>query len=129
MAADLEISCVTVFGGSGFLGAEIVRQLSAEGLTARVATRHPENAEFLEQFASTDNIQPVYADVRDETSVALAMEGCDAVVNTVGLYRESGAETFEAVHELGARNVAHQAASSGIDRLVHISGIGADIVG
>ena len=62
----------------------------------------------------------------DETSVGLAMEGSDAVINAVGLYVENGAETFEAVHEIGALNVAHQAATLGIDRLVHISGIGAD---
>ncbi len=43
------------------------------------------------------------------------------------MYVEHGAETFEAVHELGAVNVAHQAANLGVHRLVHISGIGADL--
>ena len=62
-----------------------------------------------------------------ETSVALAMAGSDAVVNAVGLYVEKGAESFEAVHELGALNVAHQAATLGVDRLIHVSGIGADM--
>ena len=41
MAADSKISCVTVFGGSGFLGSEIVRRLAAAGMNARVAVRHP----------------------------------------------------------------------------------------
>ncbi len=127
MAAGSNISCVTVFGGSGFLGAEIVKRLTADGLVTRVATRHPENTTFPEQSIQAGRIQSVYADLRDETSVALAMEGCDCVINAVGLYIEKGAETFEAVHELGALNVAHQAATLDIERLIHISGIGADL--
>jgi uncharacterized protein YbjT (DUF2867 family) len=59
--------------------------------------------------------------------VALAIDGCDAVVNSVGLYVEGGSETFEAIHELGALNVAHQCAVQNIGRLVHISGIGANM--
>ncbi|NIA72349.1 complex I NDUFA9 subunit family protein [Pelagibius litoralis] len=127
MAVDSQVSCVTVFGGSGFLGREIVKRLTAEGITARAAMRHPDKASGDRRPARRGDVQAVYADVRDETSVALAIDGSDAVVNAVGLYVEKGAETFEAVHELGALNVAHQAAISGVGRLVHVSGIGADL--
>lgn len=119
MTAQSQLGRVTVFGGSGFLGREIVERLLAEGVTVRVAVRHPGRA--------ASGGRPVYADLRDETSVALAVEGSEAVVNAVGLYVEKGAETFEAVHELGALNLAHQAAAQGVDRLVHVSGIGADL--
>lgn len=73
-------------------------------------------------------IEPIYADIRDETSVALAVDNCGAAVNAVGLYVERKAETFELVHEIGALNVAHQAIEQGLQSLVHISGIGADLV-
>jgi NADH dehydrogenase len=106
---------------------EIVKRLAAEGITIRVASRHPDNTNIRQRLGQADNILPVYADVRDEASVADAIEGCDAVVNAVGLYVERGAETFEAVHELGALNVAHQSAVFDVARLVHISGIGADL--
>lgn len=127
MPAGPEIGCVTVFGGSGFLGGKIVERLAAQGITVRVAVRHRENNDIREIPGQTGEILPVYADVRDETSVALAMDASDAVVNAVGLYVERGAETFEAVHELGAVNVAHQCAVQDIARLIHISGIGADL--
>lgn len=126
MAAVTDIKRVTVFGGAGFLGCEIVRALAAARLATRVAVRHPDNVSTMEA-SGQGRIEPVYADVRDESSVALAIKGSDAVINCVSLYVESGAETFEAVHELGALNVAHQAAVFGIDRLVHISGIGVDL--
>jgi NADH dehydrogenase len=47
-------------------------------------------------------------------------------VNAVGLYVERGSESFEAVHAQGALNVVRQARQAGAQRLVHISGIGAD---
>ena len=127
MAANGTINCVAVFGGSGFLGSEIVKQLSAEGIMVLVAIRHIENVRIRDCRSETRLILPVYADVRDETAVAVAMEGCDAVVNSVGLYFQRGSETFEAVHELGALNVAHQCTVQNVRRLIHISGIGADM--
>ncbi len=127
MAADSHPDCVTVFGGSGFLGRAIVERLLAEGTTVRLAARHPDEAAIDRRPDRGGDLQPVHADLRDETSVALALEGAEAVVNAVGLYVEKGAETFEAVHERGAQTVAQQAAILGIDRLVHISGIGADL--
>ena len=127
MAADVGISCVTVFGGSGFLGSEIARRLAAEGIATRVADRHPDRVHQIRGPEPSDGIQRLYADVRDETSVALAVDGSDAVVNAVGLYVENRGETFEAVHEIGALNVAHQCASLNVARIVHLSGIGADM--
>ena len=48
------------------------------------------------------------------------------MVNTVGHYVERSGASFDAIHGQGARHVAAAAASAGIGRLVHISGIGAD---
>ena len=125
MAAKPDISSVTVFGGSGFLGSEIVTQLATAGVSTRVAVRNPDVCP-VPQSTATD-ITAVYADVRDERTVAQALEGSDAAVNAVGLYVEHGAESFVQVHEQGALNVARQCAEKGVRRLVHVSGIGADL--
>lgn len=127
MAAEARPGCVTVFGGTGFLGREIVGRLAADGIAVRLAVRHPDKAATDGGSERGGEIRAVYADVRDEASVGSAVEGSDAVVNAVGLYVEKGAETFEAVHEHGARSVAHRAAAAGVDRLVHMSGIGVDL--
>ena len=122
----MEHSVVTVFGGSGFLGRHIVRRLADQGARVRVAVRRPEGATLLGTSAVRGQIEPVYADVRDETSAANAVAGSDAVVNAVGLYVERGAETFDLVHVRGAGHVARHARRAGVQRLIHISGIGAD---
>ena len=122
----MESKRVTVFGGSGFLGRQIVKHLAAEGSSVRVAVRHPERASFLEQLGRTGQIEFVQADVWDEKTVAEAVKQSASVINTVGHYVEKGRATFDAVHGQGALHVARQARQAGAKRLIHISGLGAD---
>ena len=117
---------VTIFGGSGFLGRQIVKYLAAEGADVRVAVRHPERAFFLERIGGDGQIELVHADVWDEPTVARAVRQSAWVINTVGHYVEKGPATFETVHGQGALHVARQAAQAGAERLIHISGLGAD---
>ncbi len=114
---------VTVFGATGFLGGAVTARLLDAGMNVRVAARHPERFRL---DAPNARVAQVKTDVRDPASVAAAVEGAKAVVNAVGLYLESGAETFDAIHVQGARTVAEQAARSGVEKLVHVSGIGAN---
>ncbi len=115
---------VTVFGGSGFLGRHLVKRLAGDGSVVRVAVRDPEAAMFLKPMGGVGQIVPVRIDVREEASVARAVEGAGAVVNAVAAYVETGGITFEAIHVAGARNVAQESARAGVARLVHLSGIG-----
>jgi NADH dehydrogenase len=69
----------------------------------------------------------IEADVHDEASVAAALAGAYGVVNAVSLYVERGGrETFHAVHVEAAARIARLAREAGVERLVHVSGIGAD---
>ena len=52
--------------------------------------------------------------------------GAFAVVNAVSLYIERGRDTFQSVHVNAAERVARLARETGVERLLHISGIGAD---
>ncbi len=122
----MESKRVTVFGGSGFLGRQIVKYLAAEGTSVRVAVRHPERASFLERLGRDGQIELVRADVWDEPTVARAVKQSASVINTVGHYAEKSRATFGAAHGQGALHVARQAGRAGTTRLVHISGLGAD---
>ena len=55
-------SRITVFGGSGFLGRQIVKRLAADGAHVRVAVRHP-NAHRSSQRAARRADHRDYADV------------------------------------------------------------------
>ena len=116
---------VTVFGGTGFLGRRIVRHLRTHGFSVRTPSRHPDRGHRL--FGPDDpQLKSVETNIHDGRSVADALAGAYGVVNAVSLYVEHGQETFHSVHVESAQRVAAQAHRAGVDRLIHISGIGAD---
>jgi uncharacterized protein YbjT (DUF2867 family) len=117
---------VTVFGGSGFIGTQVVRALARKGLRIRVAVRQPHLAHTMRLMGDVGQVEVVQANVRNEASVRRALEGAQACVNMVGILFEAGAQKFKAVHVEGAEIVAKAAKDLGVDRLVHISAIGAD---
>lgn len=117
---------VTIFGGSGFIGAQAVRQLAKRGWRVRVAVRAPTTANELLPLGDVGQIQLVRCDIGDPASVAAALRGADAAVNLVGVLYESPGRSFDKVHVEGARNIAQAARAAGVTRLVQMSSIGAD---
>ena len=116
---DRQMSCVTVLGGTGFVGRRIVRYLCKSGVTVRIASRHPGPAEG-------DGVKQIAADAHDERAVEAAVAGADGVVNATSLYVEHGSDTFHSMHVETAARIASVARRVGAKRLVHLSGIGAD---
>ena len=122
MAGEL----VTVFGGSGFLGRYVVRNLCRAGYRVRVAVRNPGTAGDLRLAGDVGQVQIVQANVRNRPSIDRALEGAWGVVNLVAILFERGAQTFQGTQALGAKNVAELAAAHGVETFVHVSAIGAD---
>ncbi len=117
---------VTIYGGSGFVGRYIARRLANEGWRVRVAVRRPNEAIFVKTYGVVGQVEPVLCNIRDDASVALAMQEADAVVNCVGVLNELGKNGFDEVQTDGAERIARLASEQGIKRMVHISAIGAD---
>jgi uncharacterized protein YbjT (DUF2867 family) len=122
----MERRVVTVFGGSGFIGRHLVRRFAAEEWIVRVVVRDPERAAFLKMFGDPGQIVPMHGDVADAASVARGISESYAVVNLVGILYEKGRRTFRRIHVEGAENVAKAARDASVERLVHMSAIGAD---
>src|ERR1700741_899113 len=116
---------VTVFGGSGFLGRHVVRELARRDYRIRVAVRRPELAGHLQPLGMVGQINAVQANVRYPASVTAAMRDADVVINLVGILAESGAQRFRTVQAEGAATVAAAEKAAGA-RLIHVSAIGAD---
>lgn len=117
---------VTVFGGSGFVGRHVVRELANRGWRVRVACRRPDLAFFLQPLGRVGQVTAVQANLRYPDSVAAALRDADAAVNLVGVLAESGRQSFEAVHGFGAGAIGKACAAAGISSVVHLSAIGAD---
>lgn len=116
---------VVVFGGSGFIGKQVVRALAKRGKRVRVAMRRPHLGHELRVMGDVGQIQLVQANVRFPESIDRALEEADAVVNLVGVLNEKGRQNYEALHVEAAQAIAEAAARRGIRRVVHLSSIGA----
>jgi NADH dehydrogenase len=117
---------VTIFGGSGFVGRYIARRMAQAGWRVRVAVRRPNEALHVKPYGAVGQVEPVFCNIRDDASVRAVMQGADAVVNCVGILVESGKNKFSDIQAEGAGRIARLAAETGVEKLVHISAIGAD---
>ncbi len=117
---------VTVFGGSGFVGTQAVRYLAKAGWRVRVAVRNPNLAYKMRLLGDVGQIDVVQVNIRNPASIERALDGATASLNLVGLLRETGRQGFQAIHVMGARNIAEAARKMGLTRVVQVSAIGAD---
>ncbi|UWQ52108.1 complex I NDUFA9 subunit family protein [Leisingera caerulea] len=117
---------VIVLGGTGFLGQRVVRRLQDRGCPVSAGTRAPDAAASY-RSSWDSGVGLVRVDLADPDVLARALEGASAVVNCIGFYAETRQQSFQDVHAEAARRIARLARDSGVQRLVHISGIGASL--
>ncbi len=119
---------VCVLGGTGFIGREIVSRLAAAGHGVKVLTRNPAQHRELKVLPS---VRFIRADVHDETRLEDAFEGCDVVINLVGILNETGlgrgnGEQFRRVHTELPQKCVRACRAAGVRRYLHMSGLKAD---
>src|SRR5262245_59901960 len=95
-----------VLGGSGFIGRYIVKRLAARGEVVVVGCRNAEEAKFLKPMRDVWQIATLNVAIGDERLLPAFLAGNDALVNCVGILRESGSQTFEAVHSSAPARLA-----------------------
>jgi uncharacterized protein YbjT (DUF2867 family) len=117
---------VTIFGGSGFVGTQIIQLLARKGYRVRVAVRRPDLAGHVKPLGGVGQVMPIQANIRNLESVQRAVKGAHIVINLVGIGYEAGKQRFRAVQTMGARNVAQASSAAGVTSLVHMSALGAD---
>jgi NADH dehydrogenase len=122
MASNYKIA--TVFGGTGFIGRQVVRELARAGYTVKVATRVPARAYFLRPCGVVGQIVPFPCDYRDSASIRTAVEGAAVVVNCIGILYEKKKGDFIRLHADLPAAIAGACAGAGVERLVHISALG-----
>ncbi|MCM2252282.1 MAG: complex I NDUFA9 subunit family protein [Ramlibacter sp.] len=109
---------ILVLGGTGFVGGHLCRMLADRQWRVTVPTRggHASDAS-----SHADRVQ---ADVHDEPTLARLVSGHDAVVNLVAILHGSSFE-FQRVHVELVRKIVRACTEAGVQRLVHISALGA----
>lgn len=115
-----------VFGGSGFVGRQVVRELARQGYIIKVASRVPERAYYLKTAGNVGQIVPFACNYNDAASVRDAVRGCDVVVNCIGILFEKGKNTFQKIHVDLPKAIAKACADEKVSRFIHVSALGCD---
>jgi uncharacterized protein YbjT (DUF2867 family) len=110
---------VLLTGATGFIGRAVAQALRARGHAVVPATRHApaDGGEF---------VQADFASVPSRDWWAPRLAGVDAVVNAVGILRETQGQSFEALHHRAPAELFHGCAMAGVARVVQVSALGAD---
>lgn len=114
---------VLVIGATGMIGRALVEKLAEKGHGIVLGVRNIELAR--KRWPDADI---VYVDYAQRSTVAQRMpslDGIDAVVNAVGIFREQGNQTFDALHVKGPLSLFEAAAAAGVRRIVQLSALGA----
>ncbi len=115
---------ILVFGGTGFIGTHLCRELHDRGHEVTAMSRSGE------RDGLPEGVKTASGDVTEYDSIEGAFEGKDVVVNLVALsplLRPSGGnETHYRVHRDGTQNIVRAAAKHGVKRLIQLSALGAD---
>lgn len=122
----VKIKTVTVFGGTGFIGSQVVRELAGKGYVVKIATRVPERAYFLKPCGAVGQVVPVACHYDDQKAIDAVIQGSDYVVNSIGVLFEKKKGGFDKVHHQLPKMIAKACQKYGVKRFVHISALGVD---
>ncbi|HSX91645.1 MAG TPA: SDR family oxidoreductase [Hydrogenophaga sp.] len=119
---------ILLVGATGFLGRRLARALLAAGHEVVQVQRRlsgPSSAGETEH-ARLRRLQGDFTTDHRIGDWLPRLQGVDAVINAAGILRESGQQTFEALHVRGPRALFEAAVQAGVRRVLQVSALGAN---
>lgn len=122
----MNINRVCILGGTGFVGHHLTARLTAAGLQCRIPSRHPQRHRDLQVLPG---VELVPGNLGDPANLRQLFEGCQAVINLVGILNEprgSQGAGFRRVYVELVEQVAEAGRAAGVGRLLHMSALHAN---
>ena len=117
---------VLVTGGTGFIGAYIIKELIENGYSVRAIRRSNKCPFFISPYI-LNKVEWVNGDVRDVISLNEAMHGVDEIIHSaavISFFKKERSLMYN-VNVDGTANIVNLALENKIKKLVHISSISA----
>jgi putative NADH-flavin reductase len=112
---------VAVFGASGFIGSQVVREALAAGDSVTALVREPS------RVAPSPNLSVVPGDVRDPAAVDEVIGGAQGVISAIGIRR--GERLDAGFLDRAMRTILTSMERNGVRRIVAISGAAISLPG
>ena len=111
---------ISIFGGSGFIGTELINQLVKMRVEIRVFTRKKNKANHLKSLPRVRILEfPSKNNLSDD------LKGSDVIINLVGILHEYKSVKFSMAHEDFVNKLIKSALNLNIKRFIHLSALGA----
>lgn len=126
MSNTLQSSVITITGGTGSFGSTMVRHLLAEGVSElRIFSRDEAKQDQMRNEFSDDRVKFFIGDVRDKSSIDIAIKGSEYVFHAAALKQVPSCEFFPmqaaATNISGSSNVIECALSHEVKAVVCLS--------
>jgi NADH dehydrogenase len=114
---------VFVTGSTGFVGNHVLHELVEKGHQVKALVR-PGSEHKLKR---PDDVETIPGTVEEIADLIQGMQGCEAAIHLVGIIRAFPSRdiTFERLHTEAAANVIGAAKEAKVQRLLHMSALGA----
>tara|TARA_B100001250_G_scaffold173497_1_gene149317 strand:- start:685 stop:1623 length:939 start_codon:yes stop_codon:yes gene_type:complete len=115
---------IAVFGGGGFLGRHLIRELTKVNYRIKVATRNPYLKGYLRPLGNPGQIELIKTNIFNTEDVKRILKNCDYVINLLGILYETKKQKFTQIHSQFPYLLANLCNELGIKNLIHISALG-----
>jgi len=115
---------VLMTGATGFIGRAIARVLLDSGHELVCAVRNPERLDL--GPGPWRGLKADFAAVPDSAWWQPQLKGIDAVINAVGIIRETPGQSFDALHHRAPAELFRACAAAGVKTVIQLSALGAD---
>ena len=89
---------IAVFGGGGFLGRHLIRELTKQNYRIKIATRNPYLKGYLRPLGNPGQIELIKTNIFNIEDVKKVLRNCDYVINLVGILYETKKQKFNQIH-------------------------------
>mgnify|MGYP000259379040 FL=1 len=115
---------IAIFGAGGFLGKNLMRELTKLDYRVKVATRNPYLKGYLKPLGSPGQIELFKTNIFDQESVKQVLKNCDLAINLVGILNETRKQKFNQIHSQFPHLLSNLCNELGTKNLIHVSALG-----
>jgi NADH dehydrogenase len=110
---------IAITGGTGFVGGHFARLLAAKGHEPILIARGVDRRDTAIRTLAGASFYGI--GTSDETKLADAFRGCDAIAHCAGINREIGKQTYTRVHVEGTRHIVNAARAARVKKIALLS--------
>ena len=118
------MSIISIFGGTGFIGSELIKSLSKKKVEIRIFTQSKKKIKY---FSNFPNVKLFF--YKHPKDVQSNISGSNLIINLVGILHESRDHKFNDVHQEFTKNIIDIAIKEKVKRYIHLSALKSDSPG